>query len=116
MQLVNITNGSVLANSIELANTFKKRLKGLIGRHGLNCGEAVILYPCNSIHTFFMKFPIDVLFVDKEAVVLKTMENIKPFSLSPRITNSYMVVELPAGRLAATGTTAGNHLEIIVNN
>jgi len=116
MQLINKTNGNVLADNIEVASNFKKRLKGLMGRPGLNRGEAMILYPCKSIHTFFMNFPIDVLFLDRKTVVLKTIENIKPFSLSPVITNSHMVVELPAGRIAATGTTVGNHLEIIVNN
>lgn len=114
MKLINLTNGSVLADKIEVASNFKKRLKGLIGRPGLNQGEALILLPCSSIHTCFMTFPIDVLFVDKDAVVLHALGNMKPFRLSPVISRSYMAIELPAGRIAATGTTAGHRLQLIV--
>ena len=114
MQLVNSTNGVLLADNIELATSFKKRLKGLIGRPSLNHGEAFILLPCNSIHTFFMNFSIDVLFVDKDAVVLQALENMRPFRFSPIISRSYMVVELPAGCLAATDTGTGHRVEIIV--
>lgn len=114
MQLVNVTNGTVLADHIEVASNFKKRLKGLIGRPGLNQGEAFILLPCNSIHTCFMSFPIDVLFVDKAAVVLQSLENMRPFKLSPIIHHSYMVVELPAGRIAATCTGTGHRLQLMV--
>lgn len=114
MQLVNSTNGALLADHIEVATSFKKRLKGLIGRPGFNHGEAFILLPCNSIHTCFMNFSIDVLFVDKEAVVLQALENMRPFRFSPVISRSYMVVELPAGRLATTGTEAGQRLQLII--
>ncbi len=115
MQIVNKVNGKVLANNVEIAGNFTKRLKGLLGRTGLNRGESMILYPCSSIHTYFMNFPIDVLFINRDAVVLKTIENMKPYKISPLIKESYMVVELPAGCLSATGTTAGHHLEIILN-
>lgn len=115
MQLVNKANESILANNVEIAGDFIKRLKGLMGRPGLNEGEAMLLYPCSSIHTFFMNFPIDAIFIDRNAVVLKTIENMKPYKISPVIKNSYMVIELPAGCLSSTGTTVGQHLEIIMN-
>lgn len=113
MKLINSANGAVLADNIEVAGNFKKRLKGLIGASALNHGDALILYPCNCIHTFFMKFPIDVLFVNKDAAILHTFENMKPFRFSPIIRASYMVVELPAGRLSSTGTAAGNHVQLV---
>ena len=115
MQLINKTNGTILADNVEIAGNFMKRLKGLMGRPGLNKGEALILYPCRSIHTFFMNFPIDALFIDRNAFVLKIIENMKPYKISPVIKKSYMVVELPAGCLSSTGTTAGHHLEIIMS-
>lgn len=114
MRLVNSNNGQVLAHHIEVAANFKKRLKGLLGRSGFKHGEALILSPCNWIHTCFMNFPIDILFVDQEMVVLKVLENMKPFRFSPLIPRSHLVVELPAGRLAATGAGAGDHLQFIV--
>ncbi len=112
MKLVNLTNSLLLADKIEVAGNFRKRLKGLIGRRRLNQGEALILLPCNSIHTCFMNFPIDVLFVDKKAMVLQTLEDVKPFRFSSVVPKSYMVVELPAGCLAATGTRAGHRLQL----
>ncbi|OPY55963.1 MAG: hypothetical protein A4E55_02283 [Pelotomaculum sp. PtaU1.Bin035] len=113
MLLVNLTNETILADHIEVASSFNKRLKGLIGRSSLNHGEALILLPCNSIHTFFMNFPIDILFIDKEMVVLQAIKNIRPFRFSPVIHRSHMVIELPAGRLAATGAGVGHHLQFI---
>jgi len=115
VQLVNKANGSILANNVEIAADFVKRLRGLLGRPGLNEGEAMLLYPCSSIHTFFMNFPIDALFIDRNAIVLKTIENMKPNRISPVIKKSYMVVELPAGSLSSTGTTVGHHLKINLN-
>jgi len=114
MQLVNSSNGIVLASHVEVAKSFIKRLKGLIGRRGLEKGEALILLPCNCIHTCFMSFPIDILFIDREMSVLHIMENIKPFRFSPIITRSYLVAELPAGSLADTGTSPGDSLQFIV--
>ncbi len=115
MQLVNKANGSILANNVEIAGNFTKRLKGLMGRPGLNEGEAIIIYPCRSIHTFFMNFPIDALFIDRNAIVLKIIENMRPNRISPVIKRSYMVVELPAGCISSTGTTVGHHLKINLN-
>jgi len=113
MQLVNSSNGSVLASHVEVARSFIKRLKGLIGRPGLKHGEALILMPCNCVHTCFMNFPIDILFIDREMSVLHIMENIKPFRFSPVITRSYLVAEFPAGSLAGTGTSPGDSLQFI---
>ena len=113
MRLINSTNGAALADNVEVASNFIKRLQGLIGVSALNQGEALLLYPCNCIHTFFMKFPIDVLFINKDAAILHTFENMKPFRFSPIIRASYMVVELPAGRLSSTGTAAGNQVRLV---
>ncbi|MDF9406921.1 DUF192 domain-containing protein [Pelotomaculum isophthalicicum JI] len=112
MQLVNLSNGTVLADRVWLADNFKKRLKGLIGNPGLKHGEALILSPCKSIHTCFMSFNIDVIFASKEMTILHTIENIGPFRFSPLITRSHMVIELPVGHLAATGSKAGHQLQL----
>jgi len=113
MQLVNLINQTVLADKIELANSFSKRLNGLIGRSGLNKGEALILFPCNAVHTFFMKFPIDVIFLDQEAVILEVVENLKPYRFSPIIVKAKYVIELPAGHITTTGTVKGHRLQIL---
>jgi len=64
--LYNTHNGRVLAQEVERAGSFWQRMKGLLGRRGLPAGQALFLEPCNSIHTFFMGFPIDAVFLDKE--------------------------------------------------
>jgi len=112
MRLVNLSNQTVLADKIELADSFFKRLNGLIGRPGLNKGEALILFPCNAVHTFFMRFSIDVIFLDQEAVVLEVVENLKPYKFSPIIMKTKFVVELSAGHIATTGTVKGHRLQI----
>jgi uncharacterized membrane protein (UPF0127 family) len=66
MQLINITNGAVLADVVQLADNFMTRLKGLLGRTGLKSDEALIIQPCKSVHTCFMRFPIDVIFLNNE--------------------------------------------------
>ncbi|MCL6638094.1 MAG: DUF192 domain-containing protein [Firmicutes bacterium] len=114
MKLINLANGSVLADRVAVADSFAKRLKGLIGRRAINRGEALILYPCKSVHTCFLNFPIDVLFIDREALVLHILESMRPYRLSPVISLSYMVVELPAGCVAATGTEAGHRLKLTI--
>ncbi len=114
MQLMNITNGAVLAEVIRVAGDFKTRLKGLIGRTGLKDDEALIIQPCSSVHTCFMSFTIDVIFLSSELYILRTMEHMRPYRFSPIVAGSRMVVELPAGRLAATSTGVGHQLKLLV--
>ncbi len=66
-------------------------------------GEALWIEPCAMIHTFFMKFPIDVLFLDKERRVVRAIENIQPFRLSPWVGKARSVLEFAAGTLKAAG-------------
>jgi len=114
MQLINITNGAVLADVVQIAGNFMTRLKGLIGRTGLESDEAFIIQPCKAVHTCFMSFPIDVIFLNNESYILSTMENMQPYSFSPIVTGSHMVIELPAGRLAATLTGVGHQLKLLM--
>ena len=63
----------------EVARTFPQRARGLIGRRGLEAGEGMLILKCNAIHTFFMRFPIDAVFFDKDDHVVKTVRNIRPW-------------------------------------
>jgi uncharacterized membrane protein (UPF0127 family) len=113
MKLINITNGAVLADVIQVASDFKTRLKGLIGRKSLKAGEALIIQPCSSVHTCFMSFPIDVIFLNSELYILRAINNLQPYRFSPIVAGSRMVVELPAGRLAAAQTGLGHQLKLV---
>ena len=112
VQIVNLTKGVVIAQQAELAASLGQRMKGLLGRKNLSASEALILKPCSAIHTFFMCFPIDVLFVDKNMQIVKLIQNMSPNRLSPPILASQMVIELPAGKISQTATQIGDRLEL----
>jgi len=112
MAIINKTNKTILAENVIIANTPFKRMKGLLGKKEFIKGHALILDPCNSIHTFFMVFPIDVLFVDKNNRVVKTISSIKPFCLTPIYFRSKLAIELPEGTIISTATQEGNMISL----
>ena len=89
----------VLAQEVELANSFFKRLKGLMLRPNMASQTAMLLAPCPQIHTCFMRFPIDVLFLDKNGKVLHIIEQMKPWRISPIIGRATQTLEMPGGTL-----------------
>lgn len=117
MQSIHITNqtrNTVIAAHGELARSFFARGRGLMGRKSLPEQYALVIYPEWSIHTFFMRIPIDVLFVDKEDRVVGLREAMppnRPFAGVAPSRGKY-VIELPAGVLAATGTAIGDQLQL----
>lgn len=104
MKIINLTQNTLLASEAKVADSLFKRLKGLLGKRELLKGEALILKPCNSIHTFFMRFPIDVLFVSKDNRVIKAILRLKPFRLTCIYCNATFAIELPAGIIQSTST------------
>ena len=110
MRLINQTKKTVLAESVFLADSPFKRIKGLLGKASFDKGQALIIKPCNSIHTFFMRFPIDALFVNKNNTVVKAISGLMPFCLSPICLKSRFVVELPSGTIKFTSTSLGDQL------
>ena len=111
--LINQTKNTILAEDIYFADTPFKRLKGLLGRKNLNRGEALIIKPCNSIHTFFMRFPIDVLFLDRNNQAVQIIPSLKPFRLTRIYFKANLVIELPSGTINATNTHIGDRLQIL---
>lgn len=117
MQPIHITNQTrscVIAERGELARSFLARGRGLMGRTALPDQYALIIYPEWSIHTFFMRVPIDVLFVDREDRVVglrEAMPPSRPFAGVAPWRGRY-VVELPAGVIAATATQLGDQLAV----
>ena len=110
MRIRNITKNICLAEEAVMAQALFKRMKGLLGKARLRQGEAMVLKPCNSIHTFFMAFAIDVLFLDKDNLVVKILHNVSPFRISGIYLKAQSVVELPAGTIQATSTSIGDVL------
>src|SRR6478752_6921335 len=101
----------MLAARAEIADTSAKRRTGLLKHTGLTPGEGLWIVPCEGIHTFAMKFPIDVVFLNRQHKILK----IRPRMARSRIALSLLahsVLELPAGMLEQTGTERGDQLEL----
>ncbi len=113
MRLINQSKNTVLAEDVFIAKTPLARIKGLLGRKIFARSQALILDPCSSIHTFFMCFPIDVLFVDKNYKVLQTLRDFNPNRISRIYWNSSRVIELPAGTLKLTNTQVQDQLQLI---
>ena len=101
---------AVIADKVERAESFWTRLKGLLGRDGLAQDEGLHIAPCNSIHMFFMKFPIDVAFLAEDGKVVKAVHSIKPWRATRVYLAAHSVLELPAGTLAKTGVQEGDLL------
>ena len=112
MRIINRTKNTILAEEVIVADTVFKRIKGLLGKKEFKKAQALILKPCNSIHTFFMRFPIDVLFVDKNHKVIKAATNLPPFRLTRIYFNAQFAVELPFDTIKSTATCAGDSLII----
>ena len=115
MSLRNQRNGQLVAALLEPAFDSSSRKRGLLGRDGLPPGHALVIAPCNMVHTFFMRFAIDVLIVSRRGVVLKVAPAV-PARRLVGAWSGFAVVELAAGALAASATRKGDvvHLEAAV--
>jgi len=99
MKLFNPITQDVFADNLKLNNTFFSRLIGLMFKKDLPARSGVVLKPCTQIHTCFMRFNIDVIFLDANLQVLHFIENMKPWRLSPLFLKARYTVELPANTL-----------------
>lgn len=108
----NATRGLYLAENAGMATNFFARFRGLMLRKSLPEGEGLVLIPGGQIHMFFMRIPLDVIHADKQGTVLRVLAGIKPWRLGPIVRKCKIVIELPAGTAARTGTVAGDLIEL----
>ena len=108
----NATRNTVIAEAVETADTALSRMHGLLGRDHFEEGRGLLITPCSSVHTFFMRFPIDLVFLDKKGKVLKIAREVRPFKLVLAPLKAYSVLELPAGVVFGTSTCVGDKLLI----
>lgn len=111
MKAFNMTRQTVVSDSLVVAETFWARLVGLLNRNSLKEGEGLLIPSCQCIHMFFMKFPIDVIFIDKKNLVVSIVENIKPFKMSPMFWKASDAIELPVGTIQRSATAVGDVLQ-----
>lgn len=110
LKISNLTRNSVLAERAEVADRGATRRKGLLGREGLAVGEGMWILPCESVHTFGMKFAIDLVYIDRKQRVRKVRSAVQPWRMSACLT-AHSVIELAAGTVVATRTSRGDVLE-----
>jgi hypothetical protein len=99
-----------VATCLEVADSGPKRNKGLLGRKGLAAGEGLWIIPCESVHTFFMQFAIDLVYLDRKNKIRKICESVPPWRLSVCL-SAHSILELPAGTIRSTETQRGDTLE-----
>jgi len=100
VKVYNSTKNNIIADEVNVANSFLTRSIGLLSKKYLLENEGLIIKPCCSIHTFFMKFPIDVLFVDSKNKIVAAYENVMPNRILPIHLSSLYVLELAAGQIS----------------
>jgi uncharacterized protein len=110
--LVSLTTseGKVVCERCTIAHRMWPRMRGLLGKRGLDSGEGLLIRPAPSIHTFFMRFPIDVVFLSRQGEVLKVAERVPPWR-ARSCRHSYAVLELAAGEAGRRGIAVGDRLD-----
>ena len=115
MVLVNATKKTVISDNCHFANTVLKRVVGLLNRGRLDKGEGLLLDRCYGIHTFGMRFPIDVLFLDKDLCVIRAVKALPPYRTCV-VKKSVYVLEVPVGALDESRTGEGDQIQIRTAN
>lgn len=110
LRVRNLTRQTELAHSVGVANRVAKRMKGLLGRGPLSIGEGLWLIPCGAIHTFGMKFPIDLVYLDRNHRVEKIKSSVPPGRVSACL-RAHSVLELASGSIYSTQTQSGDVLD-----
>ena len=113
MRILNHTQNSILAHDVNIADHFISRMTGLLNRSHFFSGQALVITRCQQIHMFFMRFAIDVIFVDPKNCVVGLVENIKPFAMSRIFWQADRAIELPSGTIAQSQTSLGDTIQFL---
>jgi len=108
-RLVNQRTGEVVVRTVEVADTRSSRRRGLLGRDCLAASSALVISPCFAVHTAFMRFAIDVVFVDRDGLVVRIVRELPPWRMAASW-RAQQVIELPAGELRTRDVRVGDRL------
>ena len=106
-----VVNGKILCEKVEVANNFFKRFMGLMYRKSLDDNQGLLLEPCNQIHTFGMKFPIDTITISRDNKVIYIDNQVEPGKVRPLVKNGKKVLELVSGTAKEFGLELGDEIE-----
>lgn len=110
LRIMNITRQTELGHRIETADKGPRRRKGLLGRNALEPGDGLWIVPCEAVHTFAMRFAIDLVYLDRKRRVLKVRHSVPPARISGCL-RAHSVLELPAGTAEQARVSPGDQLE-----
>jgi len=110
-RVINTATGKVIAQKVRVADTLASRGKGLLGRTGMEPEEGLLITPCDSVHTFFMQFPIDLLYLDKDMRVVRVVADMGPSRMSFCLGKARHVLELMGGSSHTHSGLAGDQLK-----
>jgi len=108
----NATRGTVLGDRVAIAESIGARLRGLLGTRELPRRHGLLIRPCKQVHSFFMQYALDLVFVDRAGRVLRTVADFRPSRVSPYVWSAASVLELPAGTLVETPAEPGDVVAI----
>jgi len=110
-RLVNARTGGEIAAHVDAAFDSESRRRGLFGREVFREGEALVIAPCEAVHTWFMKWPIDLAFVTREGKVLSTHSGLRPWRMAMSM-RAFAAIELPDGTVVRTGIQPGDTIGV----
>ena len=108
----NLTRRTVVADQASMADGLLRRMRGLIGRRTLDRGEGLVLGPCSGVHMFFMRIPLDVVFVNRHNQVVCSVSGLPAWTMLPWVPGAARAVEVPVGTVHETRTAIGDLLSI----
>jgi len=111
-RIVDVTKATDLAERARVADRFFARAWGLMGREVLAPGEGLVIVPCRSVHMAFMRFALDIVFLDRRGDVCRVM-NLRPWGFSPVVRTARTVLELPEGTIARARVEVGDRIDIV---
>jgi uncharacterized membrane protein (UPF0127 family) len=111
LRATNATQGSVIGERIRVADTGLTRIIGLLGERELLNGDGLLIVPSQGVHTWFMRFAIDVAIVDKDWRVIDISHHLRPFRLTGFFWKGAAVLELPPGTLKSSSTSVGDLID-----
>jgi uncharacterized membrane protein (UPF0127 family) len=113
VKVFNQSKGELICDRVGVANTSMRRLFGLLGRSGLDAGEGLWIKPSSGVHTVGMRFPIDVVGLDRKGTVLKLWNSLAPFRLTSVSIKMHSVIEMRAGQIVESGIRVGDSLQFL---
>jgi hypothetical protein len=108
----NLTRNAVIADRAHVADRMLGRMRGLMGKRSLARGEGLVLDPCNGVHMFFMRIPLDVVFVNRHNQVVCSVSGLPAWGLLPWVRGAARAIEVPVGTVHETRTAVGDLLSI----